>query len=82
MTSTYQAPDIATNEHSQDTPAATSADATERAEIPAFRFPFSPQTYASKNGTEKPWYQHNNKCNHEQRPGMAPRGTRRSMGKR
>lgn len=49
---------------------------------PAFRFPFSPETYAPKKNDGEQWHNRNNKCNHDKRPGMAPRGTRRSMGKR
>ena len=30
----------------------------------------------------QPWYLQGNNCNHDQRPGPAPRGSRRSMGKR
>lgn len=50
-------------------------------EIPAFKFPFSPEAYAPKteNGQR---YPKPNKCDHTKHPGMAPRGTRRSMGKR
>lgn len=49
--------------------------------IPTFQFPFSPETYAPKteNGQRYPT---SNKCDHTKHPGMAPRGTRRSMGKR
>ncbi|HYQ37840.1 MAG TPA: hypothetical protein VER09_02750 [Pseudomonas sp.] len=59
----------------------TAADSPQAA-TPAFRFPFSPATYAPKQSDDQPWHQRNNKSNHDKRPGMAPRGTRRSMGKR
>ena len=46
------------------------ADGVEKAEIPAFKFPFKPgELGGAKNG-------------HTKTPGMAPPGTRRSMGKR
>lgn len=59
----------------------TAADSPQAA-TPAFRFPFSPATYAPKKNDDQPWHQRDNKSNHDKRPGMAPRGTRRSMGKR
>lgn len=59
----------------------TAADSPQAA-TPTFRFPFSPATYAPKQSDDQPWHQRNNKSNHDKRPGMAPRGTRRSMGKR
>nr|WP_229779514.1 hypothetical protein [Pseudomonas matsuisoli] len=55
--------------------------AVERA-IPAFTFPFSPDAYAPGKKDDQPWHQKGNKSNHDKRPGPAPRGTRRSMGKR
>ena len=60
----------------------TGAETGQSDGIPAFRFPFSPETYAPKQNDGQPWHQRNNKSNHDKRPGMAPRGTRPSMGKR
>jgi hypothetical protein len=50
--------------------------------IPAFRFPFSPATFAPNKNSEQPWHQQGNKSKHDKTPGRAPNGTRRSMGKR
>jgi hypothetical protein len=58
------------------------ANEASQSAAPAFRFPFSPDTYAPKKSDDQPWHQRDNKSNHDKRPGMAPRGTRRSMGKR
>lgn len=50
--------------------------------IPAFRFPFSPATFAPNKSDDQPWHQQSNKSSHDKSPGRAPNGTRRSMGKR
>ncbi|MOA00761.1 hypothetical protein D3C78_1201340 [compost metagenome] len=81
MTSKTHAPKTATAGPAT-TPDAATEQPSKTTGIPEFRFPFTPATYSPKSGDEQPWYQHNNKCNHDQRPGMAPRNTRRSMGKR
>jgi hypothetical protein len=60
------------------------ADATSSKEtpvIPAFSFPFKPGQLAQAK-KDQPYYQKSNKSSHEKRPGAAPSGTRRSMGKR
>lgn len=62
--------------------APTDAEATTKAEIPAFRFPFSAETYAPKKNDDPQWHNRNSKSNHDKRPHAPPRGTRRSMGKR
>lgn len=49
--------------------------------VPAFQFPFSPDAYAPKKNASGV-YPQPGKCDHTKHPGMAPRGTRRSMGKR
>jgi hypothetical protein len=51
------------------------------APIPAFTFPFKPAAYAAakKQGAQYPGA---GKSRHDQTPGRAPNGTRRSMGKR
>lgn len=52
-----------------------------KAAIPAFSFPFKPADFAqSKN--DQPWYQQSNKSGHHKTPGVAPHGTRKTMGKR
>ena len=61
------------------------ASAVERSEnsgIKPFAFPFSPEIFAPPKPNDQPWHQKGNKSNHDQRPGAAPRGSRRSMGKR
>jgi hypothetical protein len=63
---------------------AVDANATQRekkAVIPAFSFPFKPGELAQAR-KDQPYYQKSGKSNHEKRPGAAPAGTRRSMGKR
>jgi len=59
--------------------------ADEGAETPVikpFTFPFSPEVFAPAKRNDKPWHQHGKKSNHDQRPDAAPKGSRRSMGKR
>lgn len=52
-----------------------------KTEIPAFSFPFKPGELmqAKKNPAH---YKGPGKSNHDKRPGAAPSGTRRSLGKR
>lgn len=52
-----------------------------KAAVPAFAFPFKPADFAQSKDNQ-PWYQQSNKSRHDSRPGAAPSGTRRSMGKR
>jgi hypothetical protein len=60
---------------------AGSESEAKKAEIPAFGFPFKPGELmqAKKNPSH---YKGPGKSNHDKRPGAAPSGTRRSMGKR
>jgi hypothetical protein len=60
----------------------SSADSETKAEIPAFKFPFKPGELAAAKGSNQPWYKNGAKNGHTKTPGMAPPGTRRSMGKR
>lgn len=60
----------------------TGDEAVQTGGIPAFRFPFSPDTYAPKQNDGQHWPNRNGKSNHDKRPHTPPRGTRRSMGKR
>jgi hypothetical protein len=63
----------------------TDADSVETAaktEIPAFKFPFKPGELAEAKNAAQPWYKNGAKNGHTKSPGMAPPGTRRSMGKR
>ncbi len=50
--------------------------------IPAFKFPFSPASYAPGKNDGQAWHAKGNKSAHEKKIGPAPNGTRRSMGKR
>ncbi|MBF7731230.1 hypothetical protein [Pseudomonas sp. N040] len=68
-----------------DTPAKAAEGAVESSKpqsIEPFSFPFSPEVFAPAKRDDKPWHQKGNKSNHDQRPGAAPKGSRRSMGKR
>ncbi|AZF03833.1 hypothetical protein [Pseudomonas sp. R5-89-07] len=77
MTSPIQPPvDAADSVDSVD------ADGVEKAEIPAFKFPFKPGELAGAKQAAQPWYKGGAKNGHTKTPGMAPPGTRRSMGKR
>ncbi|MBT2370933.1 hypothetical protein [Pseudomonas fluorescens] len=53
-----------------------------KTEIPAFKFPFKPGELAGEKSASQPWYKNGAKNGHTKSPGMAPPGTRRSMGKR
>ncbi|QJI30913.1 hypothetical protein HKK55_20125 [Pseudomonas sp. ADAK18] len=53
-----------------------------KTEIPAFKFPFKPGELAGEKNASQPWYKNGAKNGHTKSPGMAPPGTRRSMGKR
>ena len=59
-----------------------SAEGETKAAIPAFKFPFKPGELAAAKGSNQPWYKNGAKNGHTKTPGMAPPGTRRSMGKR
>ncbi len=59
-----------------------SATAPRKPGIDAFRFPFAPSAYAASKKDDQPWHQKGNKSNHDQRPGLAPKGSSKSMGKR
>ena len=58
------------------------ADGVEKTEIPAFKFPFKPGELAGAKNASQLWYKGGAKNGHTKTPGMAPPGTRRSMGKR
>ncbi len=65
----------------EQTAADTAADSSASAVKP-FSFPFAAETFSPTANKDKPWHQLGNKSNHDKRPGAAPKGTRRSMGKR
>ena len=58
------------------------ADGVVKTELPAFKFPFKPGELAGAKNASQPWYKGGAKNGHTKTPGMAPPGTRRSMGKR
>ncbi|CRM82130.1 hypothetical protein H097_12083 [Pseudomonas sp. FH4] len=59
-----------------------SLDSEAKPVIPAFKFPFKPGELAGAKDGNQPWYKNGAKNGHTKTPGMAPPGTRRSMGKR
>ena len=59
-----------------------SLDSDAKPVIPAFKFPFKPGELAGAKDSNQPWYKNGAKNGHTKTPGMAPPGTRRSMGKR
>ena len=77
MTSPTQPPVEAT-----DNVDPASAEGVEKTAIPAFKFPFKPGELAGAKNAAQPWYKNGAKNGHTKTPGMAPPGTRRSMGKR
>ena len=60
----------------------SSVDGETKTAILAFKFPFKPGELAAAKGSNQPWYKNGAKNGHTKTPGMAPPGTRRSMGKR
>jgi hypothetical protein len=74
---------MTTSEHTPapETVDSAASDTENKAEIPAFSFPFKPGELLQAK-KDQGWYQKGGKSNHEKRPGAAPAGTRRSMGKR
>jgi len=70
------APDLAVEPIDVD-----SASSEAKPAIAAFRFPFKPGELAQAK-KDQPRYKGPGKSNHDKRPGAAPSGTRRSMGKR
>ena len=57
-------------------------DESVKTSVPAFKFPFAPANFAPKKASAQSWQQKDNNPRHEKKIGMAPKGTRRSMGKR
>lgn len=55
---------------------------TPKVAVPTFKFPFAPANFAPQKTPSQPWHQKGNNARHEKKIGMAPKGTRRSMGKR
>ncbi|MCD5993927.1 hypothetical protein KDX38_10095 [Pseudomonas sp. CDFA 602] len=65
----------------QEAPTDSVDTAETKAAIAPFSFPFKPSEFAQAK-KEQAWYQKSNKPGHHKTPGVAPSGTRRSMGKR
>jgi hypothetical protein len=76
---------MTTPEHTPAPELDTSVDANPAADskpaIPAFSFPFKPGELLQAKKDQQ-HYKGSGKSNHDKRPGVAPSGTRRSMGKR
>ncbi|WP_408599779.1 hypothetical protein [Pseudomonas sp. PLMAX] len=60
----------------------SSADSESKPAIPTFKFPFKPGELQANKDASQPWFKNGAKNGHTKTPGMAPPGTRRSMGKR
>ncbi|KTC42988.1 MAG: hypothetical protein ACN6QY_19210 [Pseudomonas sp.] len=57
-------------------------DSEGKAAIPAFKFPFKPAQFLVAKNARQPNHQRGAGDYHAKTPGVAPSGTRRSMGKR
>ncbi len=60
---------------------AEQADAEQKPQAP-FKLPFSTAEAVAAKNAAQPWHLKGINPRHEKRIGMAPKGTRRSMGKR
>lgn len=76
MTSTTQ-PKQAENDQSLELPSVET-----QGPVPAFKLPFSTAEALAAKNAKQPWHLKGINPRHEKRIGMAPKGTRRSMGKR
>ncbi|KAA8718891.1 MULTISPECIES: hypothetical protein [Pseudomonas syringae group] len=65
----------------QDAATDAAADSDKQGAVAPFSFPFKPAEFAQAR-KDQAWYQKANKHGHHKTPGVAPAGTRRSMGKR
>ena len=79
MTSPTQPP---VDDAISDVPADLTDVSETKPAIPAFKVPFKPGELAAGKDSNQPWYKNGAKNGHTKTPGMAPPGTRRSMGKR
>lgn len=61
-------------------PVAETAD--KKAAIPAFSFPFKPGELLQAKTPDSLYYKKSGKASHNKVPGVAPHGTRKTMGKR
>ncbi|MCU7251028.1 hypothetical protein [Pseudomonas koreensis] len=79
MTSPIQPP---VDDTLDDVPAELAEASDSKPAIPAFKFPFKPGELAAAKGAKQPHYKGSAGDRHAKTPGVAPSGTRRSMGKR
>ncbi|WOD09945.1 hypothetical protein RPW65_12845 [Pseudomonas sp. NyZ704] len=63
-------------------PSAELPHAETQGQPPAFKLPFSTAEALAAKNAKQPWHLKGINPRHEKRIGMAPKGTRRSMGKR
>lgn len=61
---------------------AEQSDAEASSQPAAFKLPFSTAEALAAKNAKQPWHLKGINPRHEKRIGMAPKGTRRSMGKR
>ncbi|WP_373185669.1 hypothetical protein [Halopseudomonas sp.] len=78
MTTHLSTEDLAAAESDQ----VEATDDKSRPVVPAFKFPFRPGDFAPQKNTGQPRISKGSNARHEKKIGMAPKGTRRSMGKR
>ncbi len=81
MTSPVQ-PDINAVSHTEPVAESVASDSEGKAAIPAFKFPFKPAQFLAAKNASQPSYRNGAGDYHAKTPGVAPPGTRRSMGKR
>ncbi|ANI56496.1 hypothetical protein [Pseudomonas sp. DR 5-09] len=65
-----------------DVPAELAEAGESKPTIPAFKFPFKPGELAAAKVAKQPQFKGKDGDRHAKIPGVAPSGTRRSMGKR
>jgi hypothetical protein len=77
---------MTTPEHTPAPEAAVTEQVAEttdkKAAIPAFSFPFKPGELLQAKTQDSLYYKKSGKASHNKVPGVAPHGTRKTMGKR
>ncbi|UMZ10998.1 hypothetical protein I9018_26505 [Pseudomonas sp. MPFS] len=81
MTSPVQ-PDPHEASHTEPAAEPVASDSDGKTAIPAFKFPFKPSQFMAAKNARQTGYQGGAGDYHAKTPGVAPPGTRRSMGKR
>ncbi|MDY7563526.1 hypothetical protein QN400_01075 [Pseudomonas sp. RTC3] len=71
---------VVTEEVTVVEPGAETTD--KKAAIPAFSFPFKPGELLQAKTQDSLYYKKSGKASHNKVPGVAPHGTRKTMGKR